>query len=39
MSMGQRNGTRVTDIDGLAETFKQAIPETCRWDSETVHES
>ncbi len=28
----------VTDIDGLAETLKQAIPDTCRWDSETVHE-
>jgi hypothetical protein len=28
----------VTDIDGLAETLKQTIPETCRWDSETVHE-
>jgi hypothetical protein len=28
----------VTDIDGLAEALKQAIPETCRWDSETVHE-
>lgn len=28
----------VTDIDGLAEALKQAIPETCQWDSETVHE-
>ena len=28
----------VTDIDGLAETLKQAIPETCEWESETVHE-
>lgn len=28
----------VTDIDGLAEALKQAIPETCKWDSETVHE-
>ena len=28
----------VTDIDGLAELLKQSIPETCRWDSETVHE-
>jgi hypothetical protein len=28
----------VTDIDGLAEALKQTIPETCRWDSETVHE-
>ncbi len=28
----------VTDIDSLAETLKQAIPETCTWQSETVHE-
>lgn len=28
----------VTDLDGLAETLKQAIPETCQWESETVHE-
>ena len=28
----------VTDIDGLAEALKQAIPEMCQWDSETVHE-
>lgn len=28
----------VTDIDGLAGALKQAIPETCQWDSETVHE-
>jgi hypothetical protein len=28
----------VTDIDGLAEALKQVIPETCKWDSETVHE-
>ena len=28
----------VTDIDRLAEALKQAIPETCKWDSETVHE-
>lgn len=28
----------VTDIDGLAVALKEAIPETCRWDSETVHE-
>ena len=28
----------VTDIDGLAEALKQVIPETCQWDSETVHE-
>jgi len=27
----------VTDIDGLAEALKQAIPETCQWDIETVH--
>ena len=28
----------VTDIDGLAEALKQAIPETCQWSSETVHD-
>jgi len=28
----------VTDIDGLAEALEQEIPETCQWDSETVHE-
>jgi hypothetical protein len=28
----------VTDLDGLAETLKQAIPATCAWQSETVHE-
>jgi hypothetical protein len=28
----------VTAIDRLAEALKQAIPETCRWDSEIVHE-
>ncbi len=28
----------VTDIDSLAEALKQAIPETCEWKSETVHE-
>src|SRR6266487_5715299 len=28
----------VIDIDGLAEALKQAIPETCQWSSETVHE-
>jgi len=28
----------LTDIDGLAAALKQAIPETCQWDSETVHE-
>jgi hypothetical protein len=28
----------ITDIDGLAEALKQAIPETCQWESETVHE-
>ena len=28
----------VTDIDGLAESLKQAIPETCAWQSQTVHE-
>ena|SRR2546421_7370054 len=28
----------VTDIDGLAKALQQAIPETCEWKSETVHE-
>ena len=28
----------VTDLDGLANALKQAIPETCDWHSETVHE-
>lgn len=28
----------VTDIDGLANALKEAIPETCQWASETVHE-
>lgn len=28
----------VTDIDALAEALKQAIPETCAWESETTHE-
>ena len=28
----------VTDLDGLAEALKQALPETCEWQSETVHE-
>ena len=28
----------VTNIDGLADALKQIIPETCTWDSETVHE-
>jgi len=28
----------VTDIDGLAAALKAAIPETCTWESETVHE-
>jgi len=28
----------VTDLDGLAEALKQAIPPTCTWRSETVHE-
>ncbi len=27
----------VTDIDGLAQTLKAAIPSTCEWQSETVH--
>ncbi len=28
----------VTNIDALAQTLKEAIPETCQWQSETVHE-
>jgi hypothetical protein len=28
----------VTKLDSLAEALKQAIPETCEWQSETVHE-
>jgi hypothetical protein len=28
----------VTDLDGLAEALKQALPETATWQSETVHE-
>ena len=28
----------VTDIDSLAQTLKAAIPETCQWQSETVHD-
>jgi hypothetical protein len=28
----------VTDIDGLADALKQTIPETCVWESQTVHE-
>jgi hypothetical protein len=28
----------VTDIDGLADALKQTIPETCAWESQTVHE-
>src|SRR5437588_8517747 len=28
----------VTDIDELAQALQQAIPETCVWQSETVHE-
>ena len=28
----------VTNLDGLATALKQAIPETCQWQSETVHE-
>jgi uncharacterized membrane protein YciS (DUF1049 family) len=27
----------VTDIDGLAATLRQTVPETCEWKSETVH--
>jgi hypothetical protein len=28
----------VTDIDSLAQTLREAIPATCQWQSETVHE-
>jgi len=28
----------VTDLDGLAEALQKAIPETCTWESKTVHE-
>jgi len=28
----------VTNLDGLADTLKNAIPQTCKWESETVHE-
>ncbi len=28
----------VTDIDALAATLKETIPETCEWLSETVHD-
>ncbi|GCE26847.1 hypothetical protein KDA_23310 [Dictyobacter alpinus] len=28
----------VTDIDGLAEALKQAMPDSTNWQSETVHE-
>jgi hypothetical protein len=28
----------VTDLDGLTEALKQALPETASWQSETVHE-
>lgn len=28
----------VTDLDGLAAALKAAIPATCTWESETVHE-
>lgn len=28
----------VTDLDGLAYALKHALPETCVWQSETVHE-
>lgn len=28
----------IDDIDRLAETLKNTIPATCKWDSETVHE-
>ena len=28
----------VTDLDSLASALKKAMPETCQWQSETVHE-
>ncbi len=28
----------VENLDGLAEALKHAMPETCQWQSETVHE-
>ena len=28
----------VTNLDGLAEVLQKAIPQTCKWESETVHE-
>ncbi|SRR6266567_2514181 len=28
----------ITDLDGLAHALKQAIPATCEWQSERVHE-
>jgi hypothetical protein len=28
----------VTDIDSLAQSLKSAMPATCQWQSETVHE-
>ena len=28
----------VTNLDELADALKQAIPESCQWQSETVHE-
>jgi hypothetical protein len=28
----------VTDFDGLATALREAIPPTCQWQSETVHE-
>jgi hypothetical protein len=28
----------VTDLDGLADALQKAIPEACKWESETVHE-
>ena len=28
----------VTDLDGLADALQKVLPETCKWESETVHE-
>jgi hypothetical protein len=28
----------ITDLDGLATLLKQTVPETCQWQSETVHD-